>query len=177
MIKPDYPMLKDLDFHPERAEEEQRRQEEEALARRVRREVLRVQSGEAEEDLEADRLAEEAEAAAQAEEEARRRRRQRNPLYRLFSGTILVGEGATRSYPYLMTIAVMFFINIVVLFWSLHLDLRYSRLEREVQKLREKSIRYEEQRYRQTTHSAVSAELEKRGIALQDPRHPGQIIR
>ena len=53
-------MLKDLDFHPERQEEEARRQEEEALARRVRREVLRVQSGEAAEDLEADRLAREA---------------------------------------------------------------------------------------------------------------------
>ncbi|MBQ3186527.1 MAG: hypothetical protein IJB62_03090 [Alistipes sp.] len=170
-------MLKDLDFHPERQEEELRRQEEEALARRVRREVLRVQSGEAAEDLEADRRAEEAEEQARVEAEERRERRHRNPFYRLISGTILVGEHATRSYPYLMTIAAMFFLNIVVLFWSLHLDLRYSRLEREVQKLRERSIRYEEQRYRQSTHSAVSKELEQRGIVLKDPATPGQIIR
>ena len=170
-------MLKDLDFHPERQEEELRRQEEEALARRVRREVLRVQSGEAAEDLEADRCAEEAEEQARVEAEERRERRHRNPFYRLISGTILVGEHATRSYPYLMTIAAMFFLNIVVLFWSLHLDLRYSRLEREVQKLRERSIRYEEQRYRQSTHSAVSKELEQRGIVLKDPATPGQIIR
>lgn len=170
-------MLKDLDFHPERQEEELRRQEEEALARRVRREVLRVQSGEAAEDLEADRRAEEAEEQARVEAEERRERRHRNPFYRLISGTILVGEHATRSYPYLMTIAAMFFLNIVVLFWSLHLDLRYSRLEREVQKLRERSIRYEEQRYRQSTHSAVSKELEQRGIVLKDPARPGQIIR
>lgn len=170
-------MLKDLDFHPERQQEEQRRLEEEALARRVRREVLRVQRGEAEEDLEADRLAEEAAAAEREEAEAREKRRHRNPFYRLVSGTILVGEHATRSYPYLLTIAAMFFVNIVVLFWSLHLDVRYSRLEREVQKLRETSIRYEEQRYSKTTHSAVSAELERRGIPLQDPRSPGQIIR
>ena len=120
---------------------------------------------------------EEAEQAAEAEAEARKARRAANPIYRLMSGTILVGENATRSYPYLLTIAAMFFINIVVLFWSLHLDLRYSRLEREVQKLREKSIRYEEQRYRVSTHSAVSAELERRGIALKDPASPGQIIR
>lgn len=170
-------MLKDLDFHPEREEEERRHQEEEELARRVRREVLRVQRGEAEEDLAADREQEEAEQAAEAEAEARKARRAANPIYRLMSGTILVGENATRSYPYLLTIAAMFFINIVVLFWSLHLDLRYSRLEREVQKLREKSIRYEEQRYRVSTHSAVSAELERRGIALKDPASPGQIIR
>lgn len=170
-------MLKDLDFHPERQEEELRRQEEEALARRVRREVLRVQSGEAAEDLEADRRAEEAEEQARVEAEERRERRHRNPFYRLISGTILVGEHATRSYPYLMTIAAMFFLNIVVLFWSLHLDLRYSRLEREVQKLRERSIRYEEQRYRQSTHSAVSKKLEQRGIVLKDPATPGQIIR
>ena len=57
-------MLKDLDFHPEREEEERRHQEEEELARRVRREVLRVQRGEAEEDLAADREQEEAEQAA-----------------------------------------------------------------------------------------------------------------
>ncbi len=170
-------MLKDLDFHPERQEEELRRQEEEALARRVRREVLRVQSGEADADIEADRQAEEEAAAREAEERVRKERRRNNPFYRLVSGTILVGERASRSYPYLMTIAVMFFLNIVVLFWSLHLDLRYSRLEREVQKLRERSIRYEEQRYRMSTHSAVSRELEHRGIHLQDPRTPGQIIR
>lgn len=170
-------MLKDLDFHPERQEEELRRQEEEALARRVRREVLRVQSGEADADIEADRQAEAEAAAREAEERVRKERRRNNPFYRLVSGTILVGEHASRSYPYLMTIAVMFFLNIVVLFWSLHLDLRYSRLEREVQKLRERSIRYEEQRYRMSTHSAVSRELELRGIHLQDPRTPGQIIR
>lgn len=170
-------MLKDLDFHPERQEEELRRQEEEAWARRVRREVLRVQSGEAADDLEADRRHDEEQEAARREAEERQERRRRNPLYRLVSGTILVGEHATRSYPYLMTIAAMFFLNIVVLFWSLHLDLRYSRLEREVQKLREKSIRYEEQRYRQSTHSAVSRELELRGMPLRDPVSPGQIIR
>lgn len=170
-------MLKDLDFHPERQEEELRRQEEEALARRVRREVLRVQSGEADADIEADRQAEAEAEAKVAEETKRKERRRNNPFYRLASGTILVGENASRSYPYLVTIAVMFFLNIVVLFWSLHLDLRYSRLEREVQKLRERSIRYEEQRYQRSTHSAVSAELERRGIHLQDPRTPGQIIR
>ncbi len=166
----------DLDFNPERAEEERLRAEEELFARRVRREVLRVQSGEAEEDIRADREREEEHRRAEAEVEARRARRRANPLFRLLSGSILVGEQAARYYPYMLTIAAMFFVNIVVLFWSLHLDVRYSRLEREVQKLRERSIRLEEQRYRRTTHSAVAAELARRGIELYDPQKPVEII-
>lgn len=169
-------MSRDLDFHPERAEEERRRAEEEQFARRVRREVLRVQSGEAEEDLRADREAEEAEAEARAAEQAQQARRKANPILRLFSGSILVSERLTRNYPYLITIAVMFLINIMVIFWSLHLDMRYSRLEREVQKLREQSIRLEEQRYRMTNHSAVVEELARRGIPIGDPEHLVEII-
>lgn len=166
----------DLDFNPERAAEEARRAEEELFARRVRREVLRVQSGEAEEDIRADREAEEEVRRAAEEAEARKARRRAHPLFRLLSGSILVSEQATRYYPYMLTIVGMFFLNIVVLFWSLHLDLRYSRLEREVQKLRERSIRFEEQRYRRTTHSAVSAEVARRGLELYDPQRPAEII-
>lgn len=169
-------MSQDLDFHPERAEEERRRAEEELFARRVRREVLRVQSGEAEEDLRADREAAEAEQEALEAEQARQMRRRANPIVRLFSGSILVSERLTRNYPYLIIIAAMFLLNIMVIFWSLHLDMRYSRLEREVQKLREQSIRLEEQRYRMTTHSTVVEELARRGIAIGDPEHPVEII-
>ena len=73
----------DLDFNPERAEEERLRAEEELFARRVRREVLRVQSGEAEEDIRADREREEEHRRAEAEVDARRARRRANPLFRL----------------------------------------------------------------------------------------------
>lgn len=124
-----------------------------------------------------ERAAREAEAKrAEARRRARTVRRRKNPLFRLVSGTILVGEQATRYYPYLVTFAVLFFLNIVVLFWSLHLDRRYLRLEREVQKLRERSIRLEEQRYRITTHSAIVREIERRGLGLADPVRPGEII-
>ena len=169
-------MQNDLDFNPHRAEEEARRAEEELFARRVRREVLRVQSGEAEADLQADKEAEAEERREVEEQAARQARRRANPLFRLLSGSILVGEQAARYYPYMLTIAGMFFLNIVVLFWSLHLDLNYSRLEREVQKLRERSIRLEEQRYRRTTHSAIVAELARRSINLRDPQAPLEII-
>lgn len=166
----------DLDFHPERADEAARRAEEEHFARRVRREVLRVQSGAAEEDIRADREAEEAERREEEIRRVRAERRAANPIFRLLSGSILVSQQVTRNYPYLATIAAMFFLNIVVLFWSLHLDLRYTRLEREVQKLREQSIRLEERRYRMTTHSAVAEELARRGIAIEDPASPIEII-
>ena len=64
-------------------------------------------------------------------------------------------EGVSKYYPYMLTIAGMFFLSIMVMFWSLHLDMRYTRLERDVQKLRERSIRLQEQRYQRTTHSAI----------------------
>ena len=63
-----------------------------------------------------------------------------------------------------------------VMFWSLHLDMRYTRLERDVQKLRERSIRLQEQRYQRTTHSAIVEQLRARGIELYDPQAPGEII-
>ena len=44
-------MYKDTDFNPDREREEQEAAEREALARTIRREVLRVNSGEADEDI------------------------------------------------------------------------------------------------------------------------------
>ena len=83
---------------------------------------------------------------------------------------------ASEAYPYLLSIAGMFFLSIVVMFWSLHLDRRYSQLEREVQMLRERSVRLQQQRFRVTTHSAVVEQLRQRGIELYDPTVPGEII-
>ena len=163
-------MYRDHEFDPVTPEEEARRAEEEEFARRVRREVRRMERGEADEEREAEERAEK-------EERARRERRLRSSTFwQLFSGTILLREGISKYYPYMLTIAGMFFLSIVVMFWSLHLDMRYSRLEREVQILRERSIRLQEQRYRRTTHSAILEELHRRGIDLYDPLAPGEII-
>lgn len=169
-------MLRDHEFDPVNADEEARRLQEEEFARRVRREVLRMERGEADEEIRAD-LEREAQERAAAEEEARRERRRRANLVRqFFSGTILVREGASRYYVYMLYMAGMFFLSIVVMFSALHLDMRYSRVEREVQLLRERSIRLEEQRYRRTTHSAVVERLRERGIELQDALTPSEII-
>ncbi len=169
-------MYSDHEFDPITPEEQARREQDEEFARRVRREVLRVRSGAADEDIRADEQRE-VEAREQEEEhEAREKRRKASTFWQLFSGTILVREGVSKYYPYMLCIAGMFFLSIAVMFWSLHLDMRYSRLENEVQKLRERSIRLQEQRYRRTTHSAIVAELQRRGIELYDPLAPGEII-
>lgn len=174
-------MYRDHEFDPAPAAEPLDRESE--YARRVRREVRRVEgdgtdaaAAPGEPDGEPD---DEEREAVRAAEEARRRkeeRRSRSIVRQLFSGTILVREGVSRYYSNMACIAGMFFVNIVVMFWSLYVDRSYSRLESEVQALRERSVRLEEQRYRRTTHSAVAEELRRRGIELYDPPEPGEII-
>ena len=153
----------------------QRAQEAE-FARRVRREVLRIERGEAEEEIRADLEREAAEKAEAEERERRERRRRASTFWQLFSGTILVREGVSKYYPYMLSIAGMFFLSIAVMFTALHLAMKYTRLEREVQILRERSIRLQEQRYSRTTHSAIVERLRERGIDLSDPSAPGEII-
>ena len=156
----------DHEFDPVTDEERAAREREEELARRIRREVLRVQSGEADEEIRADR----------EREQGKEERRRSNIFWLLFSGNILVRKGASEYYRYMICIAAMFFVSIFVMFTALHLDMKYSRLYREVQMLRERSTRLQEQRFRHTTHSAILEELRRRGIDLYDPVVPGEIL-
>ena len=105
----------------------------------------------------------------QAEAEKKQRRRSRL-FWQLFSGNILVTSSVKANYSYLIAIAVMCFVSIFVMFTALYADLRYSRVEREVQLVRERSIRLQEQLYGKTTHAAIREELQRRGINLQDPQ-------
>ena len=157
----------DHEFDPVTDEERAAREREEELARRIRREVLRVQSGEADEEIRADREREQAEEEARQEEQRKEERRRSNIFWLLFSGNILVRKGASEYYRYMICIAAMFFVSIFVMFTALHLDMKYTRLEREV---------LQEQRFRHTTHSAILEELRRRGIDLYDPVVPGEIL-
>lgn len=169
-------MYKDTDFNPDREREEQAVAEREALARTIRREVLRVNSGEADEDLRADREQLEAERAEREAEEERQRKRNANIWRQLFSGRILVHDTVRENYRYVGIIAVMFFASIVVLFWTLSLDIRHARLSTEVQLLHERSIRLQEQCYRRSSHSAIVESLHERGLELYDPLRPNEVI-
>lgn len=169
-------MKHDHEFDPVTPEELAEREREAELARKIRREVLRVQRGEADEEIRADEEREAEERSEREKEERREQRRRSSAFWQFVSGTILVREGSSEYYRYLICIAAMFFLSIVVMFTSLHLDVRYSRLERDVQLLRERSIRLQELRYRRTTHSAIVERLRERGIELYDPLSPSEII-
>ena len=124
----------------------------------------------------AEREAEQEQRAEQERAARMERRRKSSFLWLLFSGNILVRESFSGYYRYLIYMAVTFFVSIFVMFTALHLDMKYTRLEREVQLLRERSVRLQEQSFRSTTHSAVVRALAERGIPLYDPAAPGEII-
>ena len=67
-------------------------------------------------------------------------------------------------------------ISIVVMFAALYADMSYSRMENDVQLLRERSIRLQEQLHRRTTHQAIRDSLAARGIDLKDPRKKRAVV-
>lgn len=164
------------DFNPLSEEELRRQQEDEEFRRRVRDEVRRVQSGAAEEDLERDREEERAEEAEQMRHEAKKRLKRSRLFYQLFSGSILRSRGVKEHYGYLIAIAVASLVSIMVMFAALYADMKYSRMEHQVQLLRERSIRLREQLYQRTSHQAVVEELQRRGIPLQEPRRTKEVV-
>ncbi len=168
-------------FDPKHSPEEVEAQrildeQEAALARKIRREVLRVQSGEAQEDIERE-AAEEAELEQERKKAERmERRRKASAFWQLLSGNILVNKGVSRYYPHMIGLAAMFLLSIMVMFYSLHMDMRYSRLEREVQLLREKSLRFQSERYQRSSHSAILEQLQNRGIELEEAIAPSTLL-
>lgn len=164
------------EFNPLTDEELRRQQEDEEFRRRVRDEVRRVQSGEAQEDIDRDIEQEQAAEAEQTRREARKRLKRSRLFYQLFSGSILRSRSVKDHYGYLIAIAIASLISIMVMFASLYADMKYSRMEREVQLLRERSIRLREQLYQRTSHQAVVEELQSRGIPLQEPRRTKEVV-
>ena len=166
----------DDDFNPLTEDEIRRLQEDEEFRRRVRREVLRMQSGEADTDIERDREEQKAEQDEKQREQAKKRLRRSRLFWQLFSGNILLNRNVKEHYGYLLAIAIMCGVSIFVMFSSLYADLRHSQVERELQLVRERSIRLQEQLHRRTTHQAIREELARRGINLQDPQKPKEVV-
>ena len=166
----------DDDFNPPTEEELLRQAKEEEELRRIRREVLRIQSGEADEDIARDREMEREQQAEQQREEARKRLKRSRLVWQLFSGNILVSGSVAGKYRYFIAIAVMCFISIAVMFAALYADIRYTRVERELQLVRERSIRLQEQLYSRTTHDSLVLELKRRGIELQEPQTTRAVV-
>lgn len=169
-------MYHDTDFNPNREREEQEAAEREALARTIRREVLRVNSGEADEEIRAEREQMEAERQAREAEEEKSRRRNASLWRQMFSGRILVHDTVRENYRYIAIIAAMFLLSIAVLFWTLSLDITFARLDSEVQLLHERSIRLQEECYRHSSHSAIVERMQERDMKLYDPLQPNEVI-
>ncbi len=169
-------MHNDHEFDPITPEELAQIAQEEELARKIRREVRRMNSGDASEDIKIDKEQEQQQHKEHKENQEREKKRASSTFRLLISGNILVWEGIMEYYRYLICIAIMFFVSIFVMFTALHLDVKYTRTDREVQLLRERSIRLQEQRYNTTTHSAITEQLRLRGINIYDPPKPGEII-
>lgn len=164
------------EFNPLTEEEQRRMEEDEEFRRRVRNEVRRIQSGEADEDIERDMEEEEQERQQTHEAEERERKRRAALTWQIFSGSILTSRHVAGNYRYLVIIAFVCLLSIMVMFWSLYTDMQHSHMEREVQLLRERSIRLQEQLYNQTTHQAIRDELARRGMDLQDPRTTKAVV-
>lgn len=171
-----YPHTDNDEFNPLTEEELRKAEEDEEFRRRVRREVLRVQSGEADDDIERDREEQEEAEREEKEREAKKQKKRSRLFWQLFSGNILINKSVADNYHYFAAIAVMCFVSIAVMFMTLYADLRYSQLERELQLVRERSIRLQEQLYNSTTHSAIKEQLKERGIPLKDPDKAKEIV-
>lgn len=63
-----------------------------------------------------------------------------------------------------------------MLLHTLSLDRRYAVLDHQVQLLRERSVRLEEQRATLTTRSAIVEQLRIRNMDLQEPAAPAPLI-
>ena len=160
------------EFNPLSEEELERQRADEELARRIRNEIRRVQSGQADEQM-----AQEGEQEEELRSAEERKKSKRSTLFwQLFSGNILVNRNVADNYRYLAAIAITSFVSIAVLFMALYAEDRFSKVEREVQLLRERSIRLQEQLFSRTTHAAIAKEVEERGLGLQEPRKSREVV-
>ncbi len=157
----------------EREHEEQKRLEEQEaeLARKIHSEIRYVSVDPASKSTK--ESSEESDPKSSARQE---RRRKANTFFQLLTGNILVNEGVARYYPHMIAVAAISFVSIAVMFFSLHMDMRYSRLEREVQLLRERSLRFKSDRHQRCSHSAIIQQLQQRGISLEESQAASTLI-
>ena len=164
------------EFNPLSEEELEQRQADEKLERLIRSQIRRVQSGEADEQMRQAAEEEREQEQEKMREEARKRLKRSRLFWQLFSGNILVNRNVAENYRYFIAIAITSFVSIAVLFMALYAEDRFSKVEREVQLLRERSIRLQEQLFSRTTHAAIAKEVEERGLGLQEPRKSREVV-
>lgn len=163
-------------FDPEAEAEEREREAESVMQRRIHREIIRIQSGEAEEELaeERERMAHEERERAEAEERDRRRERS---LWRMITtGNFLTSSGAMQIYRYLIAIAVMCFFSIFLTFMSLNAERECRQMENYASVLRERSVLLEEERYSISSKGEIERMLQERGIVMIDLSSQSRLV-
>jgi hypothetical protein len=164
-------------YDPEGIAELRRQEEEERLNRRIRREIIRIESGESDEAIEEERQRMEEEEEERKATEERKARRSRSILFNIFTGGFLSTDGATKYYRMLIAIAAMCFICIFLTFLSLNADREYRLLEKHAVVLRERAIIFEDRKYSVSTREEVNRLMEKQGIELKDLDNDSHVIR
>lgn len=164
-------------YDPEGIAELRRQEEEERLNRRIRREIIRIESGESDEAIEEERQRMEEEEEERKATEERKARRSRSILFNIFTGGFLSTDGATKYYRMLIAIAAMCFICIFLTFLSLNADREYRLLEKHAVVLRERAIIFEDRKYSISTREEVNRLMEKQGIELKDLDSDSHVIR
>lgn len=164
-------------YDPEGIAELRRQEEEEKLSRRIRREIIKIESGQSDEALEEERQQMEEEEAERKAEEERKARRDHSILLNIFTGGFLSSDGAVKYYRMLIAIAVMCFVCIFLTFLSLNADREYRLLEKHALVLRERAIIFEDKKYSVSTREEVNRLLEKQGIELKDLDNNSPVIR
>ncbi len=115
----------------------------------------------------------------QIEEERKRDeaiKRKQNRFWGILSGAILVNKGVSQAYIHLLCIALALFINIVMVFFNMSLDSKYTSLSRQTQLLRERTYEYKTLRFSKTSHSAITEKVKQRGLPLYTPQVAKTII-
>ena len=164
-------------YDPEGIVELRRQEEEERLNRRIRREIIRIESGESDEAIEEERQRMEEEEEERKATEERKARRSRSILFNIFTGGFLSTDGATKYYRMLIAIAAMCFICIFLTFLSLNADREHRLLEKHAVVLRERAIIFEDRKYSISTREEVNRLMEKQGIELKDLDNDSHVIR
>lgn len=163
-------------FDPEGVEQRRRAEEEERIQRRIRREIIRINSGEVDEELAEERRRMDEEAIEEQEQRDRERRQQRSLWRQLFTGGILTSDGAPQYYRALIAIAAMCFLSIFLTFMSLNAERECRNLEKQATILRERSVLMEEQRYSISSKREVERMLRERGIEMIDLSNDSRLI-
>lgn len=140
-----------------------------------RTEIRRIHSG-AEEDI-ADE-----DAGNNGEGEAEKEKKSKilgllKKIEKFFTGDILITEEATRVYYFLVLLGGIFLISIFTMFATFQSEIRHNKLQTEVKLLKERAIRISEERAQKTSHTAITNELKRRNIKLEDPTATPIILR